>query len=741
MKNTKRFLAAVLCVASLLTLSAYAAPDTGEGLSAFDDVADMTSFTFTDVDSNDWSFIGIKSAYDMGILLGYQDGTYRPKANVTWGQAIVIAARIHSVYWNNALNTELRSGDYWYSPYLRYCQGNGMIPADCPKGVNLDRVTIPRYALAYIFSRTIDAEDMPAISDRQITDIGSIPAAYVSSVKLMYSSGIMTGWADYSFGGTRLTNREQIAVVVSRLLEPANRIGYDSEASADMADFEANMENDSAVVQIGKTYYCAFKYYESTSTEIYALYSTTGKDDETKLYTCKAGERLDNLYVNGGKVYFCVSTLGTCSGRIMSYDPASGKIDTVYEGYAAESYCFYNNQLYALLFTEYGEVVFGSEGSMDLSGWKYQFGQIVNGAFNALLYEMNYYEAMYFVPYGWNNCIYFKLGELERVGTGDSATDSYVAHLYEFDLSRGELQKLSDVNINTSFFDGHVMYFMAYDSEGNYDLNLYALSLQSPAAIKTIGTFPNPTDKRYRSIYKHDDTFYCLSAMNRNLYSMDEGGETRLALTCGGAYSSCCFTEDSMVLIPNTLVTSNVNEIKIYNADSLSARAEYGDWIGLSCYYKGARFVPEEGQAVWSSGEDSVSTVSDLSITVPEAFMRGEDLIVRTKYVNTIITDEENNTDSYVCLRMYIIKVYQGDTLVAYDINKMQTMELTPYDVQTFTFVVGGEDILGNIDVSADNFSIEIIPTYNIKIVDKSNNNDSGDSGGSIIEIIDPYLP
>lgn len=709
MKKITRILAAALCVAMLLSVCAFADANTGIGLKAFEDVSCMTSFTFSDVDSNDWSFTGIKTAYDKGILLGYQDGSFRPKRDVTWGQAIVIAARIHAAYYGNALPLDMKPTDYWYAPYYRYCEANNMIPADCPKGVYLDGISIPRYALAYIFSRTVDKEDMPTISDQKINDLNKIPAAYVESVKLMYASGVMNGWGNYNFAGDRFANREQIAVVVSRLLQPANRIGHDSRANEAMAPFEANLENDSCAVQIGKNYYCVYKYYENTSTELQALFSTTGNDDAKELYTCKAGERLDNLSVFNGKVYFCVSTTGTCNGKLMSYDPANGKFDTVYEGYAAESYCFYNGKLYALLFTDYVDPTVDEEGNIDLSGWTYQFGQIVNGAFNSLLYEMDYYEAMYFVPYGWNGCIYFKLHDKEAQTT----------NLYAFDLAREDLEKLSDVNINTSFFDGHVMYFMAYDSEGDYDMNLYAMSVQAPAVIKTVGEFPSTMDKRYRSIYKHDDTFYCLSSMNRNIYSMDVEGETRLALTCGGVYNSCCFTQDSFILIPTLVSTSNVNEIKVYNASSLASRALYGDWMGLSCYYKGARFVPEAGQDVYSSGDESVSTVSDLSITVPEAFMKGNDLVVRTKYVNNIITDEEAGTDTYICLRMYVVKVYQGNTLVAYDVNKMQTMELSPYDVQTFTFVIGSNDITGNIDLTADDFSIEIVPTYDLRVVDK----------------------
>ena len=720
MKKFYRILAAVLCVATLLTVCAFADPAAGYGLNVFEDVADMTSYTFSDISSTDWSFGGIKAAYDKGILLGYQDGTFRPDNNVTWGQALVIAARIHSAYFGNALPTVVTGNDDWYTPYQRYCDRQGMIPSDCPKNADLDQIAIPRYALAYIFCRTIDAEDMPAISDRQITDLNKIPAEYVDSVKLMYSSGVMNGWSDYSFGGDRLTTREQIAVVIDRLLLPADRIGHDSKVNSAMAPFEANLENDSAAVQIGSNYYCVYKYYQTTSTELYALYVTTGNNDAKELYTCQPGERLDNLSVFNGKVYFCVSTTGTCNGKLMCYNPSTGAFSTVYEGFATESYCFYNGKIYALLFTNYGEPHVYADGTMDLSCWTYQFGKISGGEFTALLDEMNYNQAMYFVPYGWNGCIYFKLAEPVTVGSGNNTSETYAARLYEYNLASGALTKLSDININTSFFEGHVMYFMAYDNEGNYDMTLYAMSLQTPGVLKAIGEFPAATDKRYRSIYKYDDTFYCLSSLNRNLYSMDADGDTRIALMCGGIYNACCFTQDGLVLIPTTVATSNVNEIKFYNAKSLASRELLGDWMGLSCYYKGARFVPEDGQAVYSSGDESVSTVSEIKVVVPEAFMRDDELIVRAKYTNYNMGDGDGGAESHITLRMYVVKVYQGNKLVAYDINKMQGMEMKPYDIQTYTFVISGDDITGDIDVSADDFSIEIVPTYDVKVVKDS---------------------
>ncbi len=716
MKKGFRILAAVLVLCSLLSLPAYAVTptaDIGSGLGVFEDVAQMTSYTFSDLETGHWAYYGIKVSYDKGILLGYQDGTYRPENEVTWGQAIVIAARIHAAYYGNALNVQERPGDYWYDPYYRYCAAMDMIPSSCPKGVNLDRVAIPRYALAYIFSRTVDAEDMPTISDRQITDLDTIPAEYLDSVKLMYSSGVMNGWKDYSFGGNRVTTRAQIAMVIARLLQPADRVGHDSKINSDMAAFEANLENDSPAVQVGSSYYCVYKYYEDTSTQLYALYRTDGNNNLSRIYTCKSGERLDNLSLYKGKVYFCVSTMGTADGKLMCLDPQSGKMTTVYTGNAVEAYCFYDGGIYALMFTGYAEQV---------ADYKFTFGTISGGEFIGVR-DFDYKDVMYFQPYGWNGCIYFKLtSEITlKKPDGTDGDTTLAANLWCYDIARGEFIKLSDININTSFFDGHVMYFMAYDAEGNYDLNLYAMSVQAPAVVKTVGTFPAQTGVRYRSIYKFEDTFYCLSSFNRNLYSMDKSGSSRLALMCGGVYDSLCFTDDKAILIPNTLATSNVNEIKVYNAKSLSSRALYGDWMGESCYYKGARFVPDDGQPYYTSGDESVSTISDISITVPQAFERDGDFIVRAKVVN--------NMAATIDFRMYVVKVYCGNELVAYDVNKMVSMEMKQHDIQTFTFVIGKQDVLGSIDMTRNDITIEIVPTYTVNVEDTGDNVKEPDPG------------
>lgn len=699
MNKLRKALALILvvcCVVCAAPVSA-AADGTvvGSGLAVFEDVAEMTNTTFADLSTEFWGYSGIKVAYDKGIMVGYENGNFGFDDEVTWAQALTIAARMHAAYFGNALNENLRPGDVWFDPFYRYCKAQGMLPVGCPTGAGLDKV-INRYNLAYIFSRTIDKEDMPAISDLAINDAKSIPSYYKSSVQTLYSAGILIGIdKNNNFGGNASCTRAQIATVVARLVLPAERKGSDARVNSAMAPYEANLENDSVAVQIGSTYYCLYKNYETVDTVSYSLYSSDGKTHAKALYTAKDGQYLNNISVYNGKVYFCRSASGTALGSLLCFDPSTGKVSTVYSGYIVESYCFYNGAIYALAFTKYAD---------EPSGYGYAFGKISGGSFSAILSDLSYDTAAGLVPYGWNGCIYFKLSEKMTVSGGSQVS---VDKLYEYNIAADSVSKVADYNINTSFFDGHVMYFLAYDNDGNYDPCLYAISVQCPGAVKTVGEFPATTSVRNRSLYKFGDTFYCLSSFNRNVYSMDSTGRTRMALMCGGVYNSMNFTADKMILIPNTLVTSNANELKVYNANSLSSRALYGDWLGQSVYYEGARFVPEEGQGSFSTS-DSVSTVSGLNISITKAFARGDDFIVQAKYTNTF--------DTAIKLRSYIVKVYIGEDLVAYDLNRMVGFEMKSNAIKTFTFVIAGADVLSDFDVNSGDLSIEIVPTYDIVV-------------------------
>ena len=100
--------------------------------------------------------------------------------------------------------------------------------------------------------------------------------------------------------------------------------------------------------------------------------------------------------------------------------------------------------------------------------------------------------------------------------------------------------------------------------------------------------------------------------------------------------------------------------------------------------------------------------MSKLPITVTEAFTKGSDLVIRTKYTN--------QTGSTIKLRSYIISVAVNGQVVASDVDRMWGFELKNYGIQTFTFILSADDISRSLDLSKDKISIQIIPTYDVVI-------------------------
>ena len=179
MKRSVKVTILSLAAALILSVGASAA---GYGLGVFGDVRTMDSTTFRDVDSLAWYFGGVCRAYDKGIMTGTGPRTFEPKSSVTWSQAITIAAVIHSRYNGLTLDTAVPSGGYWYTPYVAYAASAGLLPSNCPSGTAVNTTYINRQSIAYPLAHTIDAADLPDISDQSIPDLASIGQEFRASV-------------------------------------------------------------------------------------------------------------------------------------------------------------------------------------------------------------------------------------------------------------------------------------------------------------------------------------------------------------------------------------------------------------------------------------------------------------------------------------------------------------------------------------------------------------------------------
>lgn len=182
---------------------------------------------FGDVPENQWYTGSVAEAYELGLMKGNSDTTFNPYGNVTLGEAITMAARIHSIYTTGTEHFDQSVGEHWYDTYKDYAYENGIIDA---KYYRADATQIAtRAQFARIFANSLPAEALAAINtivDNAIPDV-KMSDSFAQFVYKLYRAGILTGSdANGTFNPLTYITRAEAAAIVSRMADSDNRVKF-----------------------------------------------------------------------------------------------------------------------------------------------------------------------------------------------------------------------------------------------------------------------------------------------------------------------------------------------------------------------------------------------------------------------------------------------------------------------------------------------------------------------------------
>ncbi len=191
-------------------------------------VNDYSTTNFIDVDHNAWYAQSVKAAYEMAMMNGISDTEFLVSGNVTLAQTICMAARIHSIYYNDGYNFAAVNGEPWFMPYVRYMKAKGLL---APKydltrntGINYDQEAL-RVQFAEILSTSLPDDQLAAI--KETASISDVPAnsgeARFEAVYQLYDAGVLTGDGT-GFKPWQTITRAEVAAVVSRMGDVTLRI-------------------------------------------------------------------------------------------------------------------------------------------------------------------------------------------------------------------------------------------------------------------------------------------------------------------------------------------------------------------------------------------------------------------------------------------------------------------------------------------------------------------------------------
>lgn len=191
-------------------------------------------FPFTDVAESAWYYTWVKGAHRMGLINGKSETLYAPDAEMTWAEAVKLAACMHQLYHDGKVT--LGNGEPWYKTYMEYCLTEQIITEGSADGIpgyselmQYANEPITRAAYVFLFSRALPAEAFPAINvipDNAIPDVPISDSILDDSIYLFYRAGILNGVDTYGTftPGTNI-HRSDVAAILMRMMDPTNRVG------------------------------------------------------------------------------------------------------------------------------------------------------------------------------------------------------------------------------------------------------------------------------------------------------------------------------------------------------------------------------------------------------------------------------------------------------------------------------------------------------------------------------------
>lgn len=186
---------------------------------------------FPDVPKSHGFYTAITDCAERGIIGGYSDGKFQPARTVIRSSFAVMLSRAFYAGDVAKYSTDQYLSQGTFMPNFIALRENGILDgiswADSIADGSVRAQVINRYEMAQLMTNIMKQNGFAASSAEksavipQITDYGSIPAAYQDAVANVYALGIITGYSDGSFNGEGSMTRGQACVVIYRMMQRA----------------------------------------------------------------------------------------------------------------------------------------------------------------------------------------------------------------------------------------------------------------------------------------------------------------------------------------------------------------------------------------------------------------------------------------------------------------------------------------------------------------------------------------
>lgn len=177
---------------------------------------------FTDVPANAWYYNDVKNAVDKGLINGKTATSYAPEDNLTYAEAVKLAACMYKL--STEGNVDFEQSSPWYMTFVEYAKANNIILKDYDWE---NKATRAEYM--DIFSKALPSEKLNEVNSVPDNAIPDVPMTHPSapSIYKMYRAGIVQGSdAQYSCKPADNIKRSEVAAILTRMMDTNARRSF-----------------------------------------------------------------------------------------------------------------------------------------------------------------------------------------------------------------------------------------------------------------------------------------------------------------------------------------------------------------------------------------------------------------------------------------------------------------------------------------------------------------------------------
>ena len=175
-----------------------------------------------DVEDSNWYYSDVLYAIRLGLVNGKSETEYKPEDNLTYAEAIKLAACMHQLYTTGEIT--LKNGNPWYQSYVDYCVDNSIINKEYNYN---EKATRSGYMV--IFANALPDEALEEVNNVPNNSIPDVPMmrAFSSGVYKLYRAGILQG-SDDEHNCKPLDNikRSEVATILARMMDKTKRVKF-----------------------------------------------------------------------------------------------------------------------------------------------------------------------------------------------------------------------------------------------------------------------------------------------------------------------------------------------------------------------------------------------------------------------------------------------------------------------------------------------------------------------------------